>query len=451
MSRPKVSIIIRTKNEERWINLCLGAVFEQDFKDFEVIVVDNLSKDGTLHKIKQFKVKLVTIKDYKPGLAINEGIRASSGEILVILSGHCIPTNKTWLSHLIRNFQDTRIAGVYGRQLPMSFSSNKTKRDLLITFGLDRIEHIKDSFFHNANSAIRRTIWKKIPFDEEVTNIEDRIWADQVLKMGYRTVYEPDASVYHYHGIHHDDDVNRLNNTLKVIETKTEQTFDNANIDFSRHKCICLIPHTGPVIKYKGQPLIHRTISYAIENQMIDKTIFLTDNRKAANIAEKCGAVVPFLRNSEFSKAHIDLSMVYSHYFGEIEKKGVVADIVVSLEPEYIWRPPELINNLIHILLMDGYDSVLPVIKEDGMAWLETEKGFKRADSGSFPRPIKPSMYISVKGLGFVTHSEFIRSGNMYGNHCGILPIDYKYSSLRINQPNDIKHFENLINKGAIW
>ena len=41
----KVSIIVRTYNEERWIAHCLGAIFSQEFDSFEVILVDNNSTD----------------------------------------------------------------------------------------------------------------------------------------------------------------------------------------------------------------------------------------------------------------------------------------------------------------------------------------------------------------------------------------------------------------------
>ena len=51
---PEVSIIIRTKNEERWINLCLQKIFSQSFTDFEVIIVDNYSSDRTIEKVKEY-------------------------------------------------------------------------------------------------------------------------------------------------------------------------------------------------------------------------------------------------------------------------------------------------------------------------------------------------------------------------------------------------------------
>ena len=60
-SNKKISIIIRTKNEERWIEQCLKKIFDQDYNNFEVILVDNNSKDKTLKKAKKFPVKIIKI------------------------------------------------------------------------------------------------------------------------------------------------------------------------------------------------------------------------------------------------------------------------------------------------------------------------------------------------------------------------------------------------------
>ncbi len=200
---PLVSIIIRTKNEEKWISLCLNALSTQSYKNFEIIIVDNYSKDKTIQKIKKYNVKTVFIKNFLPGKAINQGIKKSRGKIIVCLSAHCIPVNNSWLKNLIKHLSDNKVAGVYGRQEPLSYSSDYDKRDLITVFGLDKKIQIKDPFFHNANSAFLRSTWKKFPFDEKVTNIEDRVWGHQVIKKKLQIIYEPEASVYHYHGIHH--------------------------------------------------------------------------------------------------------------------------------------------------------------------------------------------------------------------------------------------------------
>ena len=429
MKAKKVSIIIRTKNEERWITHCLEEVYSQSISDFEVIIVDNNSIDGTLKKASQYPVKIVNIDKYKPGKALNFGISNSKGEYLVFLSGHCIPVDNQWLSNLIKGLEDESIAGVYGRQMPMSFSSPEDKRDLLITFGLDRHINIKDSFFHNANSAIKREVWEKIPFDEDVLNIEDRIWANNVIKRGFKTLYESTAVVYHHHGIHHSNDLRRAETTVQVIEKiQGEMSYKIGKMDPQKMRIISLIPYIGELIKYNGEPTLKSTLDYSFQNKLINQTIVLTDNEEVASYASEYGATVPFLRDPEYSKEYVDLSMVYSHYLEALESKGIFADLIVSLEPSYIWRPPNMLNEIISLLLEMGFDSVVPVIRDYNLAWLEKEGIRMRVDAGNIPRPLKNPLLISVKGLGFVTHPECIRTGNLIGSKCGLFEVKKKYA-----------------------
>ena len=107
----KVSIIIRTKNEEQWIEMCLRKIYEQTYKNFEIIIVDNLSKDKTIDKIKKYNCKIVKIKKFIPGKAINMGVSKSTGEIIVCLSAHCIPVDKDWLKHLILDLNKKKHRG----------------------------------------------------------------------------------------------------------------------------------------------------------------------------------------------------------------------------------------------------------------------------------------------------------------------------------------------------
>ena len=98
------------------------------------------------------------------------------------------------------------------------------KRDLLYVFGLDKKIQKKDYFFHNANSIIRRDIWNKIPFDENVSNVEDRVWGKEVIQRGYNLVYSPDASVYHHHGLHQGNDLKRAEGVISVIDQVDKTT-----------------------------------------------------------------------------------------------------------------------------------------------------------------------------------------------------------------------------------
>lgn len=229
------SIIIRTKNEEKWLEDCIKSIKQQDYKFWEIIVVDNYSTDKTEKICKKNNIKVLKIKYFKPGKAINIGIKASSGNYLIILSAHCIPQTKSWLSNFIKKINIRKIAAVYGRQIPLKSSSNQTKRDLKIVFGLDEKIQKKDPYFNNANSCIKRNVWLKYPFDENLTNIEDRIWAKNILKKGWNILYTPSSCVYHYHGIHQDNDKTRLKQTVNIL-SKLDKENTKKKINFKMLK-----------------------------------------------------------------------------------------------------------------------------------------------------------------------------------------------------------------------
>jgi rhamnosyltransferase len=417
------SIIIRTKNEERWIGHCLSAVFSQNYKDFEVIIVDNESVDGTLKKVGRFPVKIINISNYTHGKALNLGVQNSKGNILIFLSGHCIPVDKNWLSNLLNEFKDNKVAGVYGRQVPMSFSSPQTKRDLLITFGLDKIIQRKDSFFHNANSAIRRSAWNKVKFDDDVTNIEDRVWASHIINLGYHIVYTPDASVYHYHGIHHDNDIERVKGTVNVIENYISNNHGNINI--SDLSIICIIPIKKSFLNnFKDNSILKNTIEYAQKFDFIDKVIVLTDSNDLSEYVVKLGAEIPLIRDESDSSHLVDLRMVYEKYYREVESiMDIHPDIVVSLEPSYPLRPDNLLDEMLSLLLSKGFDSVIPIIKDYNWTWAENNENYERIDS-DLPRNIKKPIIHSLKGLACVTYSEFIRNGKIIGDNVGMIEVD---------------------------
>ena len=83
----KASIIIRTYNEEDWIGHCLSQIKKQNFKNYEIIIVDNCSTDNTIKIAKSLGVKkIIKIKKFIPGKALNMGCEISSGDFFVFLS-----------------------------------------------------------------------------------------------------------------------------------------------------------------------------------------------------------------------------------------------------------------------------------------------------------------------------------------------------------------------------
>lgn len=440
-----ISIIIRTKNEERWITSSLRAVFKQTYKEFEIIIVDNESTDSTLEKALQFHIaKVVTTKEYRPGLALNMGIRESKGEFIVCLSGHCIPVNDKWLYNLLRNFDDGMVAGVYGRQEPMSFSSDFDKRDLSIIFGLDKKVQTKDSFFHNANCMIRRNLWEKTPFNENVANIEDRIWAKNIIGLGFRIIYEPEASVFHYHGIHHHYNIERCKNIVRIMESLEENNSDR-HLDIKNLNIVAIIPVRGSVQYLQGKPLLGYTIERALQSRYIKRTIVSTDNSELASISESFGAEVPFLRDQSLSEDHVDIERVLQYSLNEIESLRIFPDILVLLEITFPFRPFNIIDNMIKELVKNGLDTIIAVRRENKSIWKEKDGKIELIEEGIIPRKYKFPTFVGLRGICCITHPEFLREGNIFGRKIGIYEINNPYSQIEVRDEEDFKIAERLI------
>ena len=201
----QASVVIRAKNEARFIGETLEALFSQgDLQSYEVIVVDSGSTDDTVRIVKRFPARLIEIpaESFTYGRALNIGIGEALGEIIASLSAHSLPAHERWLASMLVSFRNSRVAGVAGRQLPRE---NATPLELLgmrlsgVTSTRPLLRS-RNPMFSNANGAFRRTLWQKVPFDEQVAGAEDIAWARSMQALGYLIAYEPQAAVYHSHG-----------------------------------------------------------------------------------------------------------------------------------------------------------------------------------------------------------------------------------------------------------
>lgn len=98
---PLVSIIIPTYNEERYIEKCLKSIENQSFDDYEIIIVDDGSKDKTREIIKKYdKVRLIEGKHKGPGFSRNIGVNKAKGEIFVFVDAD-MEFEKDYLKNLL--------------------------------------------------------------------------------------------------------------------------------------------------------------------------------------------------------------------------------------------------------------------------------------------------------------------------------------------------------------
>lgn len=199
---PETSIIIRTYNEEKHLGNLLRAIAEQEYCDYEVIIVDSSSTDRTVEIARAFKAKVINIerRDFTFGYALNMGCDVSRGQYLVFASAHILPTDRHWLGNLIAPFKDKQVAMVYGRQQGVPASKFSEQRDFKRLFGTTEFNSKAPLHYaNNANSAVRKALWEKRRFDEYLFGLEDIEWAGEMVQRSFLVRYVPHAAIYHIH------------------------------------------------------------------------------------------------------------------------------------------------------------------------------------------------------------------------------------------------------------
>ena len=103
------------------------------------------------------------------------------------------------LDALIEGFRDDKVAAVFGRQIPRPDCRPLMAKDTEDTYGDGSRQRFWRHCFSMAVSAVRRSVWERMPFREDIQYSEDIDWTWRARRDGYEIRYAPDAIVMHSH------------------------------------------------------------------------------------------------------------------------------------------------------------------------------------------------------------------------------------------------------------
>ncbi len=168
--KPLVSVIIPAYNEEEHLGKLLTDIKNQTYRKFEVIVVDDLSKDKTVEIAKKFKTKILTSGKHNLSYSRNLGIKGAKGSIVVNLDAD-FRINKVFLAEIVKKFSDPEVDGV------------KTKEFLVQDTLTERLDYLR-TFFKHGGYTLAVRIFKKgsATYDEDLTCFGEDILINRKLK-----------------------------------------------------------------------------------------------------------------------------------------------------------------------------------------------------------------------------------------------------------------------------
>lgn len=211
MSAPKVSIIIVNYNGKELLQKCLDSLLKVNYDNFEIILVDNNSTDGTVEFITKNYPSLIIIKlDSNKGFAEPNNVAAkiSKGKYLLFLNNDTVVT-PNFISEMVKVMETDKKIAICQSLLLKPDGSVDSSGDFIDHLGVvynskTKIDEIREvSSAKGASMLVRSDIFEKLDgFDQKffITFEDvDLCWRSWIL--GYRVLIIPTSIVYHEGGI----------------------------------------------------------------------------------------------------------------------------------------------------------------------------------------------------------------------------------------------------------
>ncbi len=194
----RISIIIPVLNSEKFLAGCLESIFSMKYPrgSYEVIVVDNGSKDRSVEIAKKYGVKVLVKPKVNVSAVRNFGARESTGDVLAFVDSDCL-VSENWLASAVPYFKDPAIGmvgslcAVHEKDMTWvgkAWNSCMKKRQL--NGETDRLGC--------GNIIIRKRCFEEINgFNDDLVTGEDDELCHKLREAGYRIYSDPAIKVYH--------------------------------------------------------------------------------------------------------------------------------------------------------------------------------------------------------------------------------------------------------------
>ncbi len=144
--RIPISVIVCAKNEEENVKTLVPLLAEQNYPQFEIVLIDDASSDNTLEVFEEFEkqypnIKLVKVENNEAfwgnkKYALTLGIKAAKHEYLLFTDADCVPASKDWIANMSSQFtvEKTIVLG-YGayERVAGSFLNKIIRYETLLT------------------------------------------------------------------------------------------------------------------------------------------------------------------------------------------------------------------------------------------------------------------------------------------------------------------------------
>jgi glycosyltransferase involved in cell wall biosynthesis len=197
-----ISVVVPVRNEEEHLGDCLQALQRQTLpaERYEIIVVDDGSKDGSAGIAEAAGVRAIRQESRGASVARNRGVREAGGDIVLLVDADCV-VPPDWIEKLTAPILAGQADVTVGRYDSDQKNWVAGLVQVEIQQRYDRmIRHRQVDFVNSGCSAFRRRVLLDNPFDETYRKaLEDVELSFRLAEKGVRMLFMPELAVKHSH------------------------------------------------------------------------------------------------------------------------------------------------------------------------------------------------------------------------------------------------------------
>lgn len=458
-NKPVVTVYVPCHSYGHFLEVALESVLAQSFRDWELIIVDDGSRDETAKITERFRKKLpeqISVITHKK----EKGLQACANSVLRVARGRYVmrldpddyldESALLVLTSYLDEYPDVALVHpnyVYVDQNGNHLGVEQRQKS-------DGGEALLDLPAHGACSLVRKRVLKAVGGYDENFDRQDGydLWLKIVNR--YPVGHVPTPLFYYRQ---HPGSLSSNKSQLLETRAKIKRAWVEKNSGSVKPSIVAVVgakntySHLPNIVltELAGQVLLDYTLSTALECNRFDMILVTTDDPAVVEYTENYGdpKVRAHLRPDELSGDWVTEESVMSEVVNFLDKDGIRTDILVSLNVHCPLRKAEQIEKAIDTLLVYNVDSVVSVFEDYNLHYVHSSQGME---------PLNPAMHRQIRvdrealytgnGALLAAWTDSIGEADMISRKVGHIVMPW-WDSLQIKSKEDAWFVELVMEK----
>lgn len=445
---PKITVYIPAHNNEKYLTKAIQSVLDQKFNDWELIVIDDGSRDNTREILRKFEhqAKIKIIYQENKGLTItnNIALRIANGEYIIRLDGDDFLDENALL--VLSNVLDTHPE--VGLVYPDWYNVDEDSEII----DIERRNKVNESILfdmpaHGACTMIRKRCLLELGGYNENISCQDGydLWLRFIER--YK-IYNVNCPLFYYR--RHEKNLTR--DQKRIIQTRgsIKRNFVKNKFKDNVLKVAAVIPVRGYSEYYSDQALkelnnkklIDYTLEEALKTNLLDRVILTTNDDSILDYCKKYKEITTIKRPDDLCKLNSNIMGTLNYVLDKLEKENYSPDAVMSLYVNSPLRKARHIEKAIDTMMIFNVDTVISVRENLSNHYQHHSKGLRPLFTKRKLRLERDALY-EEDGSIYLTKTKFIRT-NSHGEKIGHI-IMLKEEGINIHDEFDFWLVEKIL------